>query len=160
MDEVGDGHSDGIGQTPARLGEPVEEGMGAASGIGADQSLPASPQALGELGQGESGGFDVIARGVCVAGPQQRGGRLTGTGLAVVDERDERTMAERLLPGPSGILLLGVSQGRARRRCPQSPSPRRPDFSPLPVPGPTSVLRPDPTGSRSAPSVRLWQGRR
>ncbi|MGW1553573.1 hypothetical protein, partial [Streptomyces sp. NPDC002346] len=30
VEGVGDGHSDGIRQPPARLGEPVEEGVGAA----------------------------------------------------------------------------------------------------------------------------------
>ncbi|GGK29188.1 hypothetical protein GCM10011583_71370 [Streptomyces camponoticapitis] len=81
-----------------------------ACGVGADQCLPAPPQVSGELGQGEPSGGDVIARGVgaCVAGPQQRGHRLSGTCLAVVDERDERMMAEGLLPGRGRVLLLGV----------------------------------------------------
>ena len=64
MDGVGDGHADGIRQPSARLGEPVEEGVGAAGGVGADRCLPAPPQVFEELGQGEPGGLDVIARGV------------------------------------------------------------------------------------------------
>lgn len=46
-----------------------------------------TPQVFGELGQGEPRGGDAIARGVGarVAGPQQRGHRLSGPGLAVVD---------------------------------------------------------------------------
>lgn len=43
-----------------------------------------------------------------VAGPQQRGHRLSGPGWAVVDERDERMVAEGLPPGRGGVLLVGV----------------------------------------------------
>ena len=86
--------------------------MGAAAGVGADQCLPSPPQAFWQLGQGELGGFDVVGGGVGarVAGPQQGGHRLPGPGLAVVDERDERVMAEGLLPGRGGVLLLGVGE--------------------------------------------------
>lgn len=44
MDGVGDGHADGIRQPPARPGEPVEEGVGTADGVGTDQ-CPTSPTA-------------------------------------------------------------------------------------------------------------------
>lgn len=86
--------------------------MSAAGGIGADQRLVSPPQVSGELGQGELGGFDVVGGGVGagVAGPQQGSHRLSGPGLAVVDERDERMMAEGLLPGRGGVLLLGVRE--------------------------------------------------
>lgn len=84
MEGVGDGHADGIRQPPVRSRKPVEEGVSPAGGVGADQCLPSVSERYGELGQGEPGGFDVIARGVGtrVAGPQQGGHRLPGPVLA------------------------------------------------------------------------------
>lgn len=43
----------GIREPPAGPGEPVEEAVGTAGRVGADQRLPAPPQVLEELGQGE-----------------------------------------------------------------------------------------------------------
>lgn len=40
VDRVGDRHPDRVGQPPAAPGEPVEELVGAAGGVGADQGLP------------------------------------------------------------------------------------------------------------------------
>ena len=133
-----------------RLGEPVEEGVGAAGGVGADQRLPSPPQVFGQLGQGELGGGDVVGGGVGagVAGPQQRGHRLSGTGLAVVDERDERVMAEGLLPGRGGVLLLGVREDEhavdVHDHLPVGGRTVRPGQ----LPDPRRALRPAPTGSR------------
>lgn len=44
---IGDGHSDRVGQPPATLGQPGEELMCPAGGVGADQRLPAAPILLG-----------------------------------------------------------------------------------------------------------------
>lgn len=103
---------------PAPAGEPVEEGMGAAGGVGADQCLPAPPQVCRQLGQGELGGFDVVARGVGsrVAWPQQRGHRLSGTGLAV---RQLRACKIRPSLAPGRHPYYGWSQLTVQRQlCP------------------------------------------
>ncbi|GAB2932375.1 hypothetical protein GCM10027028_34790 [Streptomyces sundarbansensis] len=85
-------------------------GVDAAAGVSADQCRPSQPQSLGELGQGESGGFDVVRGGVgaCVAGPQQRGTRFAEFGLAVVDERAEGVVTEGLPPGRGDVLFVGL----------------------------------------------------
>lgn len=46
---------------PASAGERVEEGAGAAGGVGADQCRPYRPQVWGQSRQGESGGLEVSA---------------------------------------------------------------------------------------------------
>jgi hypothetical protein len=61
VDVGGDGHADRVLQPPAWPGEPVQEVMGAAAGIGPDQH-PA-PHVPGQLGQGQPGGLDVIGGG-------------------------------------------------------------------------------------------------
>jgi hypothetical protein len=70
---LGDGHADGVVQAAARAGQPCEEVVGAAAGVGPDQD-PA-PQVAGQLRQGEPGGLDVVGRGVRagVPGPPHEG---------------------------------------------------------------------------------------
>ena len=57
----------------------------------------------GNTARGVGGG--VAAR---VPGPQQRGDRLSGPAVSVVDEPHQRVMAEGLLPGRLRVLLVGV----------------------------------------------------
>jgi mannose-6-phosphate isomerase-like protein (cupin superfamily) len=92
-------------QAPAGAGQPGQELVGAAAGIGADQH-PA-PQPAGQLGQGQPGGLDVVAGGVRpgVAGPQHDGQRLPAA-VAVVGEAGQRVEAPGLLPRGSGLFLV------------------------------------------------------
>ncbi len=144
-DLLGDRHADRARQPPASLGEPGDERMGAAAGVGTDQ-CPASAVALRQLGQGESGGDDVIGGAVaaCVARPEQADHRLPAATASVIDEGHQRMVSEGLLPGRGGVLLLGMGQ-------PQHPvqvhgrltDPRR-----------ARALRPARPGSRARPSAR------
>lgn len=64
VDGLGDGHPDRVGQPPAACGEPVQELVGAAGGVGADQGAPTSPVLSGQLGQSQFGDGDVVGCGV------------------------------------------------------------------------------------------------
>ena len=59
LDLPGEGEPGRVGQPPSRLGQPGQELLGAAAGIGADQH-PA-PQPGGQLGQREPGRLDMVA---------------------------------------------------------------------------------------------------
>ena len=59
---LGDGHADRVVQAAARAGQPGQEVMRAAAGVGADQHPP--PLAAGQLGQRQPGHLDVLGRGV------------------------------------------------------------------------------------------------
>ena len=80
--------------------------MRAAAGVGADQHR--APQVAGQLRDREPGRLDVVGGGVGarVAGPQHQGQRLPVPGFAVVGRGGHRVMAEGLLPGRGGLLLL------------------------------------------------------
>src|SRR5690606_10856353 len=108
LDVVGEGEPDRVRQPPSGPGQPGQELMGAAAGVGADQYLSAA--LLGELGQGKPGGVDVIGGGVGpgVSGSQQQGQGFAGAVLAVVGEDRHRVEAEGLLPGRGGVLFVGV----------------------------------------------------
>lgn len=73
MDLLGDGRADRVRQPPAALGEPGDELVGSASGVGADQGPASAPVLLRQLGQGELGGGDVVGGGVAarIARPEQ-----------------------------------------------------------------------------------------
>src|SRR5262249_39972174 len=75
-DVLGDGDPDRIGQPPSRLGQPGQELLGAAAGIGANQYLTA--QVPGQLRQPEPGHLDMVRGGIRsgVARPQHDGQRL------------------------------------------------------------------------------------
>jgi hypothetical protein len=112
VDGVADGHADRVRQPPAPLGEPGDELVSAASGVGTDQRLTSAPVLLRQLGQGELGRFDVVGRGVAAraARPEQAGHRLPAATASVIDEAHQRMVSEGLLPGRGGVLLLGVGQ--------------------------------------------------
>lgn len=77
----------GVGQASA--GQEVEEVVGAASGVGADQDrFAGAGTGVGDLGEGLGGDLDVVGGGVGagVAWPQDRGGGLAGAAGSVVDE--------------------------------------------------------------------------
>ena len=107
--------SDRVLQAPT--GQPAHELVRSVGTIGADQYLlPRPGRSAGQLGEGLLDDVDVIARGVRagVPGAQLDHQRLTGTGLAVIEER-----AERVEPGPAlvrrgRVLLLGVRGGQGR----------------------------------------------
>lgn len=82
--------------------------MGAAAGVGADQHTATA--VLGKLGQGQSGGVDVVGGGVGpgIARAQHDGQWFTGSAGAVVGEGRHRVKAEGLLPGWCGLLFVGV----------------------------------------------------
>ncbi len=138
----------------APLREPGEELVGAARGVGTDQCGPSAAVALGELGQGEPGGGDVVGGGVGsrVPRPQQGCYRPSGAAASVV----------RRSPSGGGDVRTIFSRSRPRPACRSGPTPalrpgpRSPDLPhPVPCPWPTSrrarVLRPGPSGSRSGP---------
>ena len=54
---LGDGHADGVVQAAGRRGQPGQETVRAAAGVGADQYL--APQVTRQLGQRQPGGLDV-----------------------------------------------------------------------------------------------------
>jgi hypothetical protein len=54
---LGDGESHRAGQPAARLGEPIQELVGPAARVCADQRPP--PQVATQLRQGQPGGLDV-----------------------------------------------------------------------------------------------------
>ena len=93
-------------QAAARPGQPGQELVRAAAGIGADQHPP--PQLAGQLGQRQPGSLDVIGGGVGpgVARPQHDGQRFPGAFWTVVGEGGQRVEPEGLLPGRAGLLLL------------------------------------------------------
>ena len=75
-----------------------EETVAGASGIAAEQDRGAVPVGVGDLGEGLVENGDVVGGGVR-PGParaEQTGEGLTG----VVQEAEQRVIAERLLPGP------------------------------------------------------------
>jgi hypothetical protein len=78
VDGVGDGHPDGVGQPPAPSGEPVQELVGAACGVGPDQGRATPPVLLGQLGQCQFRGGDVVGGGVA-AGVAGRSRAATGS---------------------------------------------------------------------------------
>lgn len=86
--------------------------MGTAGGVGADQGAPAAPELPRQLGQCHTGDLDVVGGAVAArpARPQQPRDRLSGAAASVVDEGHEPVVAVCLLPGPSGVLLVGVGQ--------------------------------------------------
>ena len=149
VDRLRDGHPDRVGQPPTPCCEPVEELVGAAAGVGAYEGPPSAPVLLRQLGQGQTSGGDVVGGGVAtrVAGPQQAGDRLSGSFTAVVDEREQRVVAEGLLPGRGGVFFLGVRQDQhavdvhdhivVRVRCGLAGRPPDPiaDFGPCPPDG-------------------------
>jgi len=94
------------GRRAVRAGQPVQEVVGAAAGVGADQH-PA-PGLAGHLGESELGHRDVLGRGVRsgVASAQQDRQRFPARPTAVVDERGERMEPVGILPRGSGLLLL------------------------------------------------------
>ena len=160
-DLVGHGEPGRVGQPPSRLGQPGQELMGAAAGVGADQHL--APQVRRQLGQRQPRRLDVVGGGVRpgVPGPQHDGQRLAGPAGAVVGERGQRVEPERLLPGRRGLLLLrvrGHDRGvdvhrdqpavRARARC------RRPAPRPAPAPPPARPGSPSAPAARPRPAAR------
>ena len=70
---LGDRHADGVVQPPGPGGQPAEELVRPAAGVGADQHLP--PQVSRELRDRQPGGRDVVGGGVRarVAGPEDDG---------------------------------------------------------------------------------------
>ncbi len=107
-DRLGDRHADRVGQPPPALREPGDELMGAAGGVGPDQRPPPAPVALGQLGQGELDGGDVVGGRVRagVPGAQEGGDGPAGAARPVVDEGRQRVMAVGLLPGRGRVLLV------------------------------------------------------
>lgn len=61
VDRLGDHHADRVGQPPSPPGQPADEFVGAARGIGADQGPAPAPVLLQQLVQGQSGGGDVVS---------------------------------------------------------------------------------------------------
>lgn len=109
---------------PDRVGQPlgdqpVEEFVGGARAVDADQHLPPGPAAglvTGELAQRGTDDGDVVSGGVRarVAGPQQLREWLPGATRAVVGEGPQRMMTEPALERRRRALLLrvGGDQGR------------------------------------------------
>lgn len=115
---LGEAEPDRIGQTlPV---EPVEELVGRASSVDADQA-PAAGLVTGlvsrQLTQGGADGGDVVNSGVRpgVARAQQRGGGLPGAVRAVVDERPQRMVPEALLERRRSTPLVRVSRHQGAR---------------------------------------------
>src|SRR5690606_14733418 len=79
-------------------------------GITADEGLPSAPVPLGQLGEGETGGGDVVGGGVRarVFGAEKSGDGFAGSARPVVDEPHQGVMAMGLLPGRGRVLLVGV----------------------------------------------------
>ena len=99
--------------------QPVQERVGAAGGVGADQHLAArpSPAGVGQLRQRVPDDRDVVGGGVRagVARPQQHRHRLpVPARSAVIDERPQRVMAEPALERRRRTLFLQLAQVRAK----------------------------------------------
>ncbi|KOT97337.1 hypothetical protein ADK87_19605 [Streptomyces sp. NRRL F-4711] len=85
----------------------VQECLGASGAVGPDEQVGAVAVGVGDLGQGLVQDGDVIGGGVGpgVARPEQ-----TGQGFAgVVQEAQDRVVAEAALVSGSRMLLLGVA---------------------------------------------------
>ena len=108
-DVVGDGEADGVLQPPARTGQPGEELVGAAAGVGADQDLAAS--GLRAVGPGPAGWRRCGRRRCwsrrCLPAACMASGSPAAVG-AVVGEGGHGVEAEGLLPGRGGVFLVGV----------------------------------------------------
>jgi hypothetical protein len=61
---LGDHHADGAGEPASAPGEPGDELVGAAREVAVDEGLPSTPVFPGQLGEGETGGGDVVGGGV------------------------------------------------------------------------------------------------
>jgi len=87
-------------------GQPVQEPVRAAAGIGADKHLAA--QLTRQLRQRQPGSLDMVSSGVRpgAARPQHDGQRLPVSAGAVVGEGGHGVKAERLLPGRRSFLFL------------------------------------------------------
>lgn len=86
--------------------------MGSAAGVGADQGPASTPVLFGSWTSTRWAGSMWSA---AVLLPALPGRSMPATGLpsalaAVVDEREQRVVAERLLPGRGGLLLLRMGQ--------------------------------------------------
>jgi hypothetical protein len=115
----GEGFGDGVGQgEPHRVrqplgGEPVQQLVRAAGGVGAHQDLAAGagPRSVpGQLAQRLAQHGDVVGGGVGagVARAQQHRKRLTGAGRAVIDERPQWMVAKPALKRRRRALLVRV----------------------------------------------------
>jgi hypothetical protein len=92
----------------AALAQVVDQGMGGAAGVGADQQRLVTG-GLGELGERQVDYLDVVggAVGAGVARPQDPSQGLAGA-IVAVQEGDQPVEAEAALVGPSRALLVGV----------------------------------------------------
>ena len=125
------------------------ERVGGPSGVGPHQRLrrpgiPTRTPARRQRRQRLLEDRDVIGRGVAarVAGPQQPGQRLAPGDLRTIRKRQQRVMAERLLPGRRRVLLVvGVVDGQCGVDVDMQPPagawgpPRRPTPPPWPPRG-------------------------
>ena len=105
-DGLGNGHPDGVVQSPGLRGQPVQELVRPAARISPDQH-PAA-QVAGQLGDREPGGLDVVGGSVRarVPGAEHQGQRLPVPVRAMVGPGGHRVMPECLLPGRAGLFLL------------------------------------------------------
>ena len=103
---LGDRHADRVAQPPGPRGQPLEELVRAASGVGPDQCPAAQPP--GQLRQREPGGLDVVGGGVRarVPGAQHDRERFPVPAVALIGPGGHGVEAEGLLPGGRGLLLL------------------------------------------------------
>jgi len=124
-------------QAAGRRGQPFQEPVRPAAGVGADQHL--APQVTWQPGQGQPGRLDMVGGRVrpSASRPQHDGQRLSAPAGAVVGEGGHGMEAERLLPRGRGLLLFRVGDhdrgvqvdggqpaASARRRVPgQRPCP-------------------------------------
>jgi hypothetical protein len=100
-------------------GQPFDETVSAAGGVGADQHCPSrpSPGPVGrELPQRGTGDCDVVGDGVGagVARPQHDLQRLTAARLAMIEKRTQRVEAIAAFEGRSGLLLVAVCGDQRR----------------------------------------------
>ncbi len=93
----GEPETDRVGQIPDRGGEPGQECVGAAGGVGADHRGPPHPVACGQLGQGRFGHRHVVCGriGAGITGPQHHGQWFTCSLRPV--ERGQRVKPEAFL---------------------------------------------------------------
>jgi hypothetical protein len=114
-DLVGDGVSDGeTGVDPAlpQVAQVGEEGFRAACAVGADEDFGAVAVGVGDLGESLVEDGDVVGCGVRsgIARSQDRGEGLAG----VVQEAEQRVVAEAAFVGGGGLFLLGVAGDQGR----------------------------------------------
>lgn len=92
VDLLGDRHANRVGQPPSSPGEPGDEAVGAARGVGAEQGPALAAVLLRHLGQGQLDGCDVV--GGCVPAPTTAARRPYPSSYISEDSPDRSIPAE------------------------------------------------------------------